>query len=291
MQPYAPTVNVSGSGVFDGAASRGPILGPARANAPTDERLLSPVEERRLIERAQGGDDRARERLVEMNMRLVYSIARRYRCRSLMLDDLVQEGAIGLLMAIDRFDMGQGCRLATYATHWIRQSITRAVERGDRLIRLPVQASGELRQVENARAALQQRLNREPDVDEIAAECGFSSQRVSDLLGAIDPVSLDTLIGPDQEVALSEVAVDEDAVDPEAGTLAEAGGHVLRRVLERLDARERRVVEMRYGLSGQSPLTLKDVSVALGISREGARQIEVRALARLRYALHAEEWD
>ena len=95
----------------------------------SDGRLLSVPEERRLIERAQAGDDRARERLVEANMRLVYSVARRYRCRSLTLDDLVQEGAIGLLLAIDRFDMSQGCRLATYATHWIRQSITRAVER------------------------------------------------------------------------------------------------------------------------------------------------------------------
>jgi RNA polymerase primary sigma factor len=273
------------------AADAGPACwGAAPANAESGK-LLTNHEEAALIRRAQQGDDRARERLIDVNMRLVYSIARRYRCRSLMLEDLVQEGVIGLLVAIDRFDFTQGCRLGTYASHWIRQSIARAIEHNDRLIRLPVQASTELRQVEQARAALRQRLHREPTEEELAEECCLTSERVSQLVTATDPVSLEALIGPDQELALGEIAADENAPDPEAGTLAGAEGEELRRILERLDPRERQVIEYRYGLNGRPAHTLQEMSRRMGISREGVRQIEVRALNRLRRALRAAQWD
>jgi RNA polymerase primary sigma factor len=254
-------------------------------------RGLSAHEESSLIRRAQAGDAQARERIIELNMRLVYSIARRYHCRSMTLDDLVQEGVIGLLTAVDRFDGGYGCRLSTYATHWIRQSITRAIEQHDRLIRLPVQATSELRQLEQARVAMRQKLNRDPDVEELAAECSLAVERVAHLLGTGEPVSLDTLVGPDQELHLGEVAVDDRAPDPEAGTLADAGMDEVRKVLTTLETKERRVIELRYGLTGEVPISLQEMSERLGISREGVRQIEVRALARLRRALRASHWE
>jgi RNA polymerase primary sigma factor len=244
-----------------------------------------------LIRRAQAGEASAREQLTAMNMRLVFSIARRYHCRSLTLEDLVQEGLVGFLAAVDRFDPAFGCRLSTYATHWIRQAISRAIDQHDRLIRLPLQASTELRQLEQARSALRQRLQREPDLDELAAECGLAGDRVAQLFGAAEPVSLETLIGPDQELQLGEVAADETATDPEAGTLAGAGVAELHRMLERLEPRERRVLELRYGLGGQSACSLQEMSAKMGLSREGVRQIEVRALARLRRALRAAQWE
>jgi RNA polymerase primary sigma factor len=291
MQPsgtVATGMEASRAAIAADAVTSGWGTAPAATEAT---KLLSGREEAALIRRAQQGDDRARERLIEVNMRLVYSIARRYRCRSLTLDDLVQEGVIGMLVAIDRFDFTQGCRLGTYASHWIRQSIARAIEHNDRLIRLPVQASSELRQLEQARAALRQRLHREPSDEELAEECCLSAERVTQLVSATDPVSLEALIGPDQELALGEIAADENAPDPEAGTLAGAEGEELRRILERLDPRERQVIEYRYGLNGCPAHTLQEMSRRLGISREGVRQIEVRALNRLRRALRASQWD
>ncbi len=264
--------------------------GPPRTTTP-GKQSLSEADELALIRRTQSGDDRARERLIAQNMRLVYSIARRYRCRSLTLDDLVQEGVIGLLTAIERFDSTHGCRLSTYASHWIRQAITRAVEQNDRLIRLPVHASSELRQLELTRTELRQQLQRDPDVDELADASALSSERVRQLLGATEPVSLESLVGEDQDMQLGEIAADENAVDPEQGTLAGAGAEELRRMLTLLEARERRVIEMRYGLTGQPAMSLQDMSARMGISREGVRQIEVRALARLRRALRAAHWD
>lgn len=287
QQPTASSFEAAQAAQIDGGHS--PSLG--RAPQPDRGMIPSPMEELSLIRRAQAGDSAARERIIEMNMRLVYSVARRYHCRSLTLDDLVQEGVIGLLVAVDRFDTEFGCRLSTYATHWIRQSITRAIEQHDRLIRLPVQAATELRQLQQARQRLQQRLQREPDLEELAAECDLAHERVAQLLGTCEPVSLDTLLGPDQELALGDVAVDESATDPEEGTLADAGALEVRRALETLDPKERRILELRYGFSGEGPKSLQEMSEYLGISREGIRQIEVKALKRLRRLLHASQWD
>src|SRR5262245_7189546 len=183
--------------------NNGPRATWERTPAPRqdDYKILTSQEEAALIRRAQAGDDRARARLVQLNMRLVYSIARRYRCRSLTLEDLAQEGIIGLLVAIDRFDFTQGCRLGTYASPWIRQSIARAIEHNDRLIRLPVQAASELRLLEQARSQLRQQLNREPHAEELAAASSLSTERIGQLMGATDPVSLEALIGPDQELS------------------------------------------------------------------------------------------
>src|SRR5262245_23654458 len=229
-----------------------------------DYKILTNQEEAALVRRAQSGDDRARERLVQLNIRLVYRIARRYRCRSLTLEDLAQEGIIGFLVAVDRFDLTQGCRLGTYASHWIRQSIARAIEHNDRLIRLPVQAASELRLLEQSRSQLRQELNREPNEEEIAGACSLTSERICQLMGATDPISLEALIGPDQELSLSEIAVDDNAADPEEGTLAGAGRDELRRSLRVLDERERHVILRRYGLDGNPALTLQEMSALMG---------------------------
>lgn len=264
---------------------------PTRRESVPGPAGLTSQEEVALIRRAQGGDDRARERLVAANTRLVYSIARRYHCRSLTLDDLAQEGTIGLLVAIERFNPTLGCRLSTYASHWIRQAIARSIEHKDRLIRIPVQASQELRQVEQAREALRQRLQREPGLDEIAGECLLPAERVHQLLGAGDPVSLEALIGPDQDVQLGEIAADENAANPEQDLLEDAGLAAVRGMLDRLDERERFVIMQRYGLNGQPPKTLQELSDTMRISREGVRRVEVRALARLRHSMKAGQWE
>lgn len=260
-------------------------------SASQPQRVLSEGEEQTLIRLTQSGDDGARERLLTQNMRLIYSIARRYHCRSLTLDDLVQEGIIGMLVAIERFDPTHGCRLSTYASHWIRQAIARAVEQNDRLIRLPVHATTELRLLESARVELRQSLHREPDTDEVAEACGMPTERVRQLIGATEPVSLEQLVGEDQDMQLGEIAVDEQAIDPEAGTLAGASIQELRRLLSILERRERTVIERRYGMDGKPPLSLQELSGHMGISREGVRQIELRALAKLRRALRASQWD
>lgn len=257
-----------------------------------DGSLLSRDEELTLIRRAQAGDRAAMDRLVRANVRLVSSVARRYRCRSFSTEDLVQEGVLGLILAIERFDTDRGCRLSTYALHWIRQAIARAAEQKDRLIHVPVQATAELRRLQKLREESQRVLGREPQDEELAEVTGIPVERVRRLLGTVqEPVSLEAMIGAEQDSPLLELAEDTEALNPETGALWEACQQDVRRLLASLRPRERQVVQDRFGLDGRTPQTLDEISRTLRISREGIRQIEARAIRKLRHALRESHWD
>lgn len=246
-------------------------------------------EERRLVERAQRGDRSATERLVEANLRLVYRVARRYHCRSHSQEDLVQEGVLGLIRAIQRFDGARGCRLSTYAMHWIRQAIQRAAEQNDRLIHLPVNTTSDIRRVQRLRDMKQQELGRMPSNAELAGLCGLDEERVTLLLNTLpDAASLEAMVGTEQEVALADMAPDPTAVDPEADALHGVFIQHLRRLLGHLAPRERQIVEERYGFGNDNPRTLEEISRMHRISRERVRQIEIQAIRKLRHALNGE---
>jgi RNA polymerase primary sigma factor len=260
--------------------------------AGPDASMLARDEELSLIRRAQAGDRMAMDRLIQTNVRLVASVARRYRCRSFSTEDLVQEGILGLILAIERFDTSRGCRLSTYALHWIRQAIARAAEQKDRLIHVPVQATAELRRLQKLREDFARMEGREPREEELAEATGIPEERVRRLLGTVqDPVSLEAMIGTEQDSPLLEMAEDPDAVNPEEGALWQACQQDVRRMLAALRPRERQVVQERFGLDGRSPQTLDEISRQMRISREGIRQIEARAIRKLRHALRESHWD
>jgi RNA polymerase primary sigma factor len=247
-----------------------------------DGRLLTPAEERELARRKDLGDEGAKSRLIESNLRLVMSITRNYTRAEVPLLDLIQEGNLGLIRAVEKFDYRLGFKLSTYATWWIRQSITRALADQGRTIRLPVHVAEQVRRAQRARRVLAQRLNRDPSVDEIAKESGFTPERVSELFELVtDPVSLETPVG-DGESMYADLIEDERSESPDAQTANHARGLELARALEALEPRMRHVLERRFGLDGEAPQTLEDLGTDLGITRERVRQIETRALRQLR---------
>jgi len=249
-------------------------------------------EEARLIRSARAGNRQALHRLVEANIRLVYKIARRYRCRSYTLEDLVQEGIVGLMAAIERFDETRGFRLSTYALHWIRQAIARAVEQNDRMIHIPMQATTEIRRLARIREDWTRASGHSPSTTELAQETGLSEERIEQLLGTTeDAFSFESTVGAEQDTSLLDLAEDPTAADPEDEALRGFSRQHVRGLIECLNERERWVLSERYGLDGRSPQTLDEVSRALRISRERVRQIEVRAMQKLRHALRASHWD
>ena len=247
-----------------------------------DGRLLTPAEERELARRKDMGDENAKRRLIEANLRLVMSITRNYTRAEVPLLDLIQEGNLGLIRAVEKFDYKLGFKLSTYATWWIRQSITRALADQGRTIRLPVHVAEQVRRAQRARRVLAQRLNRDPSNDEIAKECGYAPERVEELFKLVtDPVSLETPVG-DGESMYADLIEDERSESPDAQTASRARAVELAQALQSLDARMRHVLERRFGLDGEPPQTLEDLGADLGITRERVRQIETRALRQLR---------
>ncbi len=247
--------------------------------------LLSAAEERDLARRVQQGDQGARAKLAERNIRLVYSVARRYSCRSHTLEDLVQEGSIGLLMAIDRFDPDKGFRLATYATHWIRQAVTRAVERQDRMIRVPVSAHGDLNAVRDARDNLLEN-DKEVTADNIAYLTDFSVKRVEELLLVLDDAgSLDVHLSEGEGDTLLDMVENDSAVDPEAAMIEVAEREAVRAALAKLEPREQKVLMHRHGFETGERVTLHVIAMEMGLSREGVRSIQKRAQGRVRELL------
>jgi RNA polymerase primary sigma factor len=245
-------------------------------------RLLTPAEERELARRKDEGDEEAKRRLIECNLRLVMSITRHYTRAGVPLLDLIQEGNLGLIRAVEKFDYTLGYKLSTYATWWIRQAISRALAEQGRTIRLPVHVADQVRRVARARRTLGQKLNRDPSVEEIAVEAGFTPEKVTMLIELVqDHVSLDTPIG-DGESVISDVIEDENAVAPEAINSDNARSMELAGALERLNPRQQKVLTERFGLKDGKPKTLEEVGVILGITRERVRQLETRALRELR---------
>jgi RNA polymerase primary sigma factor len=249
-----------------------------------DGPLLTPVEERELARRKDEGDEAAKRRLIECNLRLVMSITRNYTKAGVPLLDLIQEGNLGLIRAVEKFDYKLGYKLSTYATWWIRQAVTRALADQGRTIRLPVHVAEQTRKVLRARRILAQKLNRDPLVPEIAKEAGFTPERVQELLELIeDPVSLETPVG-DGESIYSDLIEDTKSDQPDAATAKMLRSRELAGALRRLSPRMRRVLALRFGLDGETPQTLEQVGNGLGITRERVRQLESRALRELRQA-------
>lgn len=244
-------------------------------------------QEERLIRSAQLGDRAATERLIQAHSRLIYKVARRYRCRSYSLEDLVQEGVLGLILAIERFDPKRGCRLSTYAMHWIRQSIARAVEQNDRLIHVPMHTTAEVRKLLRFQDDFQQTTGRMPTCSELSQVSGIPEDRVAELLRSLnDALSLEGLIGADQDTSILDLVEDPQAQSPEQNALRGASRQQVRTLICNLRPRERTVLEERFGFDGRIPRTLDELSRTLRVSRERVRQIEAQAMRKLRHALH-----
>ena len=247
-----------------------------------DGRLLTAAEERELARRKDLGDEAAKRRLIECNLRLVMSITRRYTKAGVPLLDLIQEGNLGLIRAVEKFDYRMGYKLSTYATWWIRQSVSRALADQGRTIRLPVHVAEQVRRVQRSRRQLAQKLNRDPSTAEIAHDSGFAEERVQELFELIeDPVSLETPVG-DGESMVGDLIEDEKSESPDNATAAHARTVELAEAIDRLNPRMKHVVLRRFGLDGRPPQTLEEVGQEMGITRERVRQLETRALKELR---------
>ncbi|MCC8047338.1 MAG: RNA polymerase sigma factor RpoD [Clostridiales bacterium] len=246
--------------------------------------LLSAEEELSLAKRMSEGDEDARARLTAANLRLVVSIAKRYCGRGMQLLDLVQEGNLGLMKAVDKFDYRKGYKFSTYATWWIRQSISRAIADQARTIRIPVHMVESIYRVTRTSRMLLQKLGREPSAEEIAEELRMDPAKVAEILKiSQDPVSLETPVGDEEETHLGDFISDEHAPQPADAVALTVLKEQLLDALSTLTPREQRVLSLRFGLEDGQPRTLEEVGREFNVTRERVRQIEAKALRKLRH--------
>lgn len=246
-------------------------------------RLLSADEEKALSEKIRRGDKEARKKMIESNLRLVVSLAKRYMYRGMPMADLIEEGNIGLIKAVERFSPSKGCRFSTYATFWIRQALDRAVANQANIVRLPIHVTTDLSRILKAGRQLRGELNRAPSVAEISEKTGLSGRYVKklDSIGK-KSYSLESTPSENNDQTLLELLEDESFIEPAELLSGAKRDELVKNWLSMLDKAEREVIDLRFGFDGNDPDTLENIGLRYGVTRERVRQIEVKALCRLR---------
>jgi RNA polymerase primary sigma factor len=246
-------------------------------------KLLTPKEEIELAKRIRRGDKKAREQMITANLRLVVKIARDYEGLGLPLLDLINEGNIGLMKGVQRFDPTKGAKLSSYASWWIKQAVRRALSNQSKTIRLPVHVVDRLAHIRRSEVKLHETLDREPTDEEVADDLGLDARRIRRYRAAsLAPVSLDSPVGVDDSTSISEHVADASAAAPFDGIITANDHELVKEVLATLDARESRILAMRFGLDNGRPKTLEQVGARLGVTRERIRQIQEQALQKMR---------